>query len=162
MLRILLICTGNTCRSPMAEAMLRQKIRNAGQEEKIKVLSAGLSGYGEVPASEAARAVMRGCGLDIDSHRSRQIAQEFVTAADLILTMTQRHKTELVTIFPEAADKTWTLAQYAGTEGDVADPFGGTVATYRACAGQLEDLLRKVWEKIVVWAGEKAETEKTK
>ena len=136
-MRIIFVCTGNTCRSPMAEALLRAKT------DAHMVSSAGLSVLFPAPAAENARAVMEERGLDISAHRARQLTEDMVREADLILTMTERHAALICTIFPHAHEKTKTLAAFAGKEGNVADPFGGSPETYRTCAAQIADLLEE-------------------
>ncbi len=156
MVRVLLICTGNTCRSPMAEAMLAARVKAGGLEDKVKVLSAGLAAYGASPPSAHARTAMATRGLDIAAHRSRQLLPEFAKAADVILTMTAAHKRAVAGMVPEAAGKVHTLAEYAGEAGDVADPFGGSAELYEACAAEMERLVDKVWQKINHLAGNSA------
>ena len=155
MLRILIVCTGNTCRSPMAEALLKDKIRKAGLSDRILVLSAGIAAGSEVASGHACQ-VMRNRGLNLDEHISRQLSKEFVQAADLILTMTESHKKLVTALQPEAAAKTFTLAGFAGSAGDVLDPFGGSEALYENCARQIVTLLDKSWDKIIKLAGDKA------
>ncbi|MBP2652682.1 MAG: protein tyrosine phosphatase [Firmicutes bacterium] len=153
MLRILLVCSGNTCRSPMAETLLKAKINESGLADKVQVLSAGLYAAGEMQASNGAMAAMRRRGLDLSLHRSRQVLPDFVQAADLVLTMTVSHKRMLVAAVPEFASKVYTLAEYAGDENDVVDPFGGNDEVYECCALEIEHLLDKAWQKIVDYAG---------
>lgn len=130
-MNIIFVCTGNTCRSPMAEALLRKKTN------LHTVSSAGLSVAFPAPAAENAAAVMREYGLDISAHRARPLTAEDAGQADLILTMTGGHKALLTALFPDAAEKTFTLCEYAGTPGDIDDPFGGDMDTYRRCAAAL-------------------------
>lgn len=108
--RVLFVCTGNTCRSPMAEMMLRKKAAAKGCN--LEVRSAGLSAFNGAGASKAAIRVMEEKGIDHRSHRSRPISAEEVTWADLIFTMTSAHRQLLVQSFPEAADKLYTLKEF--------------------------------------------------
>lgn len=153
MFNIIVVCTGNTCRSPMAEALLKEKVTKAGFEGKINVSSAGLAAGASCPASRGAYTVMKGWGLDLDSHRSQQLTPQNIITADLILTMTQGHKEAILAFLPQGRHKIFTLPEYAGVPGDVADPFGGDTGTYAKCADQIAGLVDKVWEKIVVLAG---------
>jgi protein-tyrosine-phosphatase len=153
MLRILLICTGNTCRSPMAEVFLQEKIKQGDLADRVRVLSAGLYAGRETPASSGAQAAAAKRGLDLMAHRSRQLLPEYVQAANLVLTMTQSHKAAVTALAPEAADKVYTLAEYAGEQDDVPDPFGCSWEVYEACATAIERLLDRIWDKIVVLAG---------
>ncbi len=152
-MHILVVCTGNTCRSPMAEAFLKQKIQTAGLQKEITVCSAGLATGLREPASPYAKAAMRSRGLDLERHESHPVTTEIVAAADLILTMTARHKAYLLSFFPEAADKVSTLAEYSGEDQDVSDPFGGNLAEYEHCAAMLDKLIDKAWLKIYGQAG---------
>lgn len=154
MFRILLVCTGNTCRSPMAAVLLAGMVEKAGLADKISVESAGLAAWGQ-PASVQAQTVMRQAGLSVDKHRSQQLKIEQLAAADLVLTMTTAHKRAVLGMAKGMTGKIYTLAEFAGESGDVQDPFGGSVAEYRACTGQMERLLVQAWENIVRLAGEK-------
>lgn len=155
MVNLIIVCTGNTCRSPMAEAMLRQKVVQSGFKDKIKVSSAGIAAGGAFPASHNAYSVMKARGLDLVDHRSRQLTAGDIKEADLILTMTSSHKKAILSYMPKAKNKVFTLAEYAGLADEVVDPFGGDVRIYSICADQIAGLVENVWEKIVALAGNK-------
>lgn len=131
---ILFVCTGNTCRSPMAE-YLYQKM--TGKEAS----SAGLSAKAGEAASENAVLVMRQRGIDLSSHRARQVDVPMLEKADLVLTMTKGHKAMLCYAAPSYAPKIMTLYEWIGKSGDVADPYGGSVDTYEACAKEIERII---------------------
>ncbi|MBQ7037152.1 MAG: low molecular weight protein arginine phosphatase [Clostridia bacterium] len=136
-MHILFICTGNTCRSPMAEALLNHTshINTASSAGMFVPYSSG--------ASPHSITTMSSYGIDISGHRSRQVTDAMIKEADLILTMTEGHKKSLLTIFPHAAEKTKTLPEYAGLAGDIEDPFGGDEALYSSCA---ESILKCIKE----------------
>lgn len=154
MKRMLFVCTGNTCRSPMAEALFRKIAGDAGLD--LEVRSAGVAAATGGPMSEHARRVLEDRGIQTEHFRSSAVTEEAIDRADLILTMTASHKETLVRLFPKAADKAFTLKEFVSerrddgrpSDLDVADPFGGTLEDYRACADELEGLLRRLAERL--------------
>lgn len=141
---ILLVCTGNTCRSPMAEGILKSLCRQMGK--KVRVSSAGLYANG-APASAYAVSALAEKGIDIANHHAKQLTPEDIKKADVILTMTSAHRQAVVSAVPEAVEKTFTLGRWAGESEEVLDPFGGSPGQYRDCRDQLWRLLQRGIEK---------------
>ncbi len=144
MKKILFVCTGNTCRSPMAEALLKYK------SEAVHVKSAGLFAYEGCPANEHAIEALKEKGISCD-HRSRQVNGELLRWADLVLTMTEGHKQTLLSQFPEHDKKIHTFKRYINIDddsADIVDPFGGSLDTYRETLAELEALIDQLIEKI--------------
>ncbi|MDQ0089825.1 protein-tyrosine phosphatase [Paenibacillus anaericanus] len=108
-MRILFVCTGNTCRSPMAEGLLRKLASERGVN--VEVSSAGVAASEGAPISRHAEAVLKDQGI-MDFITSKPLYEELTDWADLILTLTQGHKRHVIQRFPAAADKTYTLKEY--------------------------------------------------
>lgn len=144
---IVFVCTGNTCRSPMAQIMLHELLAENGGA--FKVLSAGTHAATGAPAAGPAVGVMEELGLDLNSHSSTMLSPELVAEADLLLTMTEAHKNYVIDSYPHASAKTFTLKQFAGLDGDVGDPFGGDVGIYRETAVELRRLLQTVAQRLL-------------
>jgi len=140
------VCTGNTCRSPMAEALFNS-IASAAQSN-LRAESAGLHAGNGVPATDNACTVMRTLGIDISSHRSRRLTKELMDKADLVLAMSTVQRGRVVASFPEEKSKVAVLGGYAGTGGDVDDPFGRTLEAYHRCAEQLSQLVTAVHNRL--------------
>ena len=136
--RILFVCTGNTCRSPMAAALF-----NAAGPVRARAESAGLAARDGEPMSSRAREVLAELGIAAADFRSRRITDAAATAADLIVGLTAAHCREIVRKFPQCADKTIPLA----ADGDVPDPFGGDAAVYRRCLEQMRPAVLRLAER---------------
>ncbi len=136
---VAVVCTGNTCRSPMAETLLREQIRKKyGSEDAVRVLSAGVAAGNGSGASPQAVEVMGGRGLDLTGHSSRQLDDEVMNVADLVLTMTRGHRAAILAAWPNMHDRVHTLRRDGG---DVTDPVGMPVETYLQCAEQIDSEL---------------------
>lgn len=140
---ILFVCTGNTCRSPMAAAILSKIAYDNDMD--LMIDSAGLMAEEGAPASDNAISAMIEMKIDISQHRAHQITNDDIIQADIILTMTEGQKMILEQAAP---NKTYTLAEFAGSYGDISDPFGGDLEEYKETAQEIYDLMVDVAEKI--------------
>ena len=139
--KIIFICTGNTCRSPMAEGLFRAH----GGEEKtgLTAASAGLFTQDGMPASQNAIAAAAERGADITVHRSRMLTSELAHEARYLVCMTGAHYDRLCEMFPDCADKVFTL-----TQRDISDPFGGDLETYRRAAAEIDKGVCSIIERL--------------
>jgi protein-tyrosine-phosphatase/tRNA A37 threonylcarbamoyladenosine synthetase subunit TsaC/SUA5/YrdC len=140
-LMVLFVCTGNTCRSPMAEALFRTLAaeRLGCRPDEIErhgviAASAGISAWAGARASTGAIEAMAEMGGDLTGHESQPVTESLVRQADVILTMTAAHRAAILAHFPEAGGR---VAMLCPDRHDVLDPIGGTLETYRECAQQI-------------------------
>ena len=144
---VLLVCTGNICRSPLAASLLERALRERGLE--VTVASAGTGAWDGAPASEGAYLVGLERGLDLSGHRARLLTRELVEKAHLILTMARHHRARVDELGGEG--RVFVLGEYAGRGGDdaeVSDPFGGDLDIYRETCEELEGLAAAVAERL--------------
>jgi glycine hydroxymethyltransferase len=136
---ILFVCTGNVCRSPMAEGLFRHA--TAGRDE-YRVLSAGIGAADGQPPSAFAVQAMQELGIDISQQRSCKLTADAVRQADYILGMTHSHVDSVTLLYPQAAERTFLLREFDETldpfEKDISDPIGGSYEVYLNCRDQIE------------------------
>src|SRR6201997_3897679 len=128
---VLFVCTGNVCRSPMAEGLFGRMI---AERPDLRVLSAGVSTYPGQPPSAHAVEVLAELGVDISQHRSRPLSEKVIDEADWIVAMTRSHLDSIIYLFPRAAEKVYLLREFepGAASLDVADPIGMGLEAYRA------------------------------
>src|SRR5580765_5691554 len=136
---VLFVCTGNVCRSPMAEGIFRYAAQGRGD---YRVFSAGLGAMEGQPPSHYGVQAVRELGIDISSQRSRMLSPELVHQADYIFGMTHSHIDTVMLLYPQAAEKTFLLREFDETldffEKDISDPIGGSYDVYLDCRDQIE------------------------
>jgi len=146
-MHILFICTGNTCRSPMAEGYFRSLVENEGLSD-VQVSSAGTyASDGEPPSSYSVQA-LKEYGLDISEQRSSRLTRALIEDADMIIAMSASHRMFVSQIDATAMVKTELLGEYSNNGGDVADPFGGNLDLYSFCFSTMKPALDCLFEKI--------------
>ncbi len=144
MKKIIFVCTGNTCRSPMAETVAKKIFKNID----VDISSRGLSCAFPLKASFNAICAAKKYNLDLSKHISHQLTQQDIKDTDLILTMTKEHTSIIKNAFPEYKDKVYTLYEYAeNSDKDIKDPYGCDLDEYIKCIDEISVLINKIYER---------------
>lgn len=143
----------------MAQVIATKILKDKGLGNKFRVVSAGTSAWPGSTASPEAVAVLAMQDMDLKQHRAQSLSAEMAEEADIILTMTENHKHNVLWLVPEAAERTFTLKEYVlekdgqaldGTFNlDISDPFGQGLEVYQACAAELQEQIDKAVERLI-------------
>ena len=138
--RILVVCTGNSCRSPMAEGLLLDELRKKGLDKQIEVNSCGIAARIGAKATQEAILVMKNIEVDISQHRSKPCTRDHVSQADLILAMAKEHADFIFNQMPQARPKTRVM--------NVVDPIGMGMLIYEAVLMDIQKKMKDLWSEI--------------
>ncbi len=139
-MKILFVCTGNTCRSPMAAAYFEHLCKQSGRDG-VMVESAGTHAGTGVPPSAGAVETMARLGINLSSHRSKPLDKKLLADADLVVAMTRSHRLSVGALNHHALAKTRLLMEFADGAGDVCDPIGGDAKVYDDCFHEMKNAL---------------------
>ena len=152
-MHILFVCTGNTCRSPLAEVIARKIAIERGLQD-VEALSAGTSAHDGAPASDGALLVGMERGMDLSSHRAQTLSRDLVRNADLILAMGPHHLERIEAL--GGAGRAFLLSDFAShgaSSRPISDPIGAELEVYRATADELEEEIRRALDRITAERG---------
>ena len=150
-MKIMFVCTGNTCRSAMAEGLAKKIIKEKNLD--IEVYSAGIFAMNGEHASYNSVAIMKEYDVDLALHTATSIENSEIEKMDLILCATKNHKAQLISKYSDEKEKIFTMKEYAGLDNngqdmDISDPWGYNMNTYRMCAAEISLCVDKIIEKL--------------
>lgn len=151
-MKIMFVCTGNTCRSAMAHGLAMKIVKE--KQLDIEIYSAGIYAVKGEHASYNSVAIMKEYDVDIVTHTATPIEESKINEMDLVLCATKKHKMQVVSKYPELSDRTYTIKEYAGynkesTNIDIQDPWGYDLNMYRICAAEISYCVDKIVEKFI-------------
>jgi protein-tyrosine-phosphatase len=146
---VLFVCSGNTCRSPLAEVIFARLAADRGRTD-LEAASAGIIAATGDPVSRGARQVAHSHGLDLTHKRSQRLTADLIQRADLILVMEPKHRTDVLNYVPSADERVYVLTSLVPSRGlnGVPDPFGGSIDDYRRCFDVLNGVMAEAFPQI--------------
>ncbi len=155
-IKIIFVCTGNTCRSCMAEGLMKAALKDIQVPQRIITASRGISAFdGEPASSHSVNALKNLWDVDISSHEAKMLTNTDAEQADLILTMTRQHRDIIKRLCPQKKAQTFTLKEYVypdlnpdGIVADISDPYGMPYGVYEACAKELQECIKLLLNKL--------------
>lgn len=149
MKRVLMVCTGNVCRSPMAMGLLRKRLAQDGLDGEVSVSSAGVYGLDGSPASQPGVDVLAERGVDIAAHRAQTVSKQELVETDLVLVMEEAQRRTLFYSYPDQLVKIFLLSEMSGDYRDVKDPYRRPKEEYVRCADELTTLIEEGYPAIL-------------
>ncbi len=146
---ILFVCTANICRSPMAAALMRQRIAELGLNGQVEVQSAGIWAREGEPASQGAALALEQRGISLAEHRSTAMSAALLERASIVLVMEETHRRFLFHLDPKHLNKVFLLTEMMGRSEEIADPYGGSPEEYAATADKLDRLITAALPRIL-------------